>query len=62
MNKLAPQSIIKLCEETKTVRKAWIANDINDNYWEIAKSSYSVDVNKYTPKQHLTKVIFKKKF
>jgi len=61
MNKLAPQSIIKLCEETKTVRKAWIANDINDNYWEIAKSSYSVDVNKYTPKQHLTKVIFKKK-
>lgn len=50
---IAPNMDVKLLQN-----KTWIANDINDNYWEVAKSSFGVCVDESTPKAHLSKIIF----
>jgi len=39
---------------------SWIANDIKDPFWNVAKLGKSVEVDSNTPKAHLTKIIFSK--
>jgi len=39
---------------------SWIANDIKEPFWNVAKLGKSVEVDSNTPKSHLTKIIFSK--
>lgn len=60
MSDLAKQLSLSSANIPFLESKTWIANDVNSNYWEVAKSSHSVVVNSNTPKSHLTTIIFKK--
>lgn len=61
MNKPTKQLNLNVNNKFETKRKiSWVANDIGDFYWEVAKSSYSSAVDPSTPSQHLTKIYFNK--
>jgi len=49
-------------QKTQTVIKTinWIANDVEEPFWNVAKLGKSVEVDSNTPKSHLTKIIFSK--
>ena len=60
MSDLAKQLSLSSANIPFLESKTWIANDVNSDYWKVAKSGYSMVVDSNTPKSHLTTIIFKK--
>ncbi|WP_105181575.1 hypothetical protein [Pseudoalteromonas sp. T1lg21] len=60
MNNTLNPKFSEVTIETITTKKEWIANDITSNFWLVAKSGYSNNVDSNTPRDKLEKISFEK--
>ena len=58
-NTLNPKSS-EVTIKKNTIQRTWIANDITNNFWLVAKSGYSNSVDSKTPRDKLEKISFEK--